>query len=105
MALLDHQVPKEAKQVNVDLLQKCIGNMCVVKYSNGADGRIIVACGMVASLVFPEDREVKSSSIKFYTGATTYDDVAGDLIEYIYTLSMLPGAIPPDMGDLMGQQA
>lgn len=104
MALLDHQVPGEAKQVTVDLLQKCVGNMCVVKYSNGADGRKIVACGMVASLVFFEDREVKSSSIKLYTGATTYDDVAGKLIKYIYTLSMLPGALPPDVGDLMGQQ-
>lgn len=103
MALLDHQVPDEAKQVTVELLQKCVGNMCVVKYSNGADLRNVVACGMVTSVVFPDDREIKSSSIKFFAGATDSEDITGDEIEYIYTLSMLPGAIPPDMQDLVGR--
>lgn len=102
MALLDHQVPEEAKQVTADLLQRCLGSMCVVKYPNGADKRNVVSCGMVSSMVFPDDRELKSSNIKLYTSATTFDEIAGDSIEYIYSLSMLPGIMPPDMAGLIG---
>lgn len=102
MALLDHQVPDEAKQVTVDLLQKCIGNMCVVKRSNGADLRNSVTCGMVTSVVFPEDRSLSSSEIKLYQGATDFDTISGDDIVYIYALSMLRGFISSDVPDLMG---
>jgi len=102
MALLDHQVPEEARQVTVDLLQKCVGNMCVVKYSNGADSREIIVCGMVTSVVFPEDRNLASSEIKLYQGASDFDTISGDKIAYIYSLSMLHGAIPPDGPDLLG---
>lgn len=102
MALLDHQVPEEAKQVTVDLLQKCIGNMCVVKYSNGADSRNLVVCGMVTSVVFSEERDLSASEIKLYQGATDFDTISGDDIAYIYSLSMLRGSIPPDAQDLMG---
>ena len=102
MALLDHQVPEEAKYVQVDLLKKCVGRMCVVKYSNGEDSREIIVCGMVTSLVFPEDRKLESSEIKLYQGASDFDTISGDEIAYIYSLSMLHGAIPPDGPDLLG---
>ncbi len=102
MALLDHQVPEEARTITVDLLQKCVGNMCVVKYSNGADSRSIVACGMVVSVVFPENRDSVSSEIKIYQGANDFDTIAGPDINYIYSFSMLQGVATPDISNLSG---
>jgi len=102
MALLDYQVPEEARQVTASLLQQCVGSICVVKYRAMLHNkqRDVIVCGMVTSIVLP-DGGVASAKIRLCQGATDFDEIAGDVIEYIYSLSMLPGAMRLDMPDLM----
>lgn len=104
MALLDHQVPEEAKQVTVDLLQKCVGNLCVIKYWTEeliTEPRFIL-CGMVTSMLVPANRGLEDAKITFYPGPSDPIEIPGKAIEYIYSLSMLPGTMPADMSGLMG---
>jgi len=100
MALLDHQVPEEAKRVTTNLLQKCVGSMCVVKYKDNEQLDVIV-CGMVTSIVLPDGIQLESTKIRLYQGATEFEEIVGDAIEYIYSLSMLPGTYFPSAPDLM----
>jgi hypothetical protein len=98
MALLDHQVPEEARQVSTDLLQKCVGSICVVKYRDKELD--VIVCGMVTSIVLPGGG-LESTKIRLYQGAIEFEEIAGDAIEYIYSLSMLPGTPFPSEPDLM----
>jgi len=105
MALLDYQVPEDAKQVTVDLLQRCVGSICVVKY--GAEVAVTqtqpctIICGMVAGMIVPWDKELGGSKITIYPSMTDPVEIPGNAIEYIYSLSMLPGAMRLDVPDLM----
>lgn len=100
MALLDHQVPEDAKTLTAELLQMCVGDVCVVKYRSKEPGMGIIACGMVAKAVIPNDKSVASAEITLSTGFGGSEEISCDLIEYIYSFSMLPGPIA-DMENLV----
>ena len=103
MALLDHQVPKEAKAVTAELLQLCVGDVCVVKYMKKTAAGVLfnVTCGMVTSMSVPENKLLAAAKITLYQGASDADKIAGDEIEYIYSLSMLPDGAAADMQRLV----
>lgn len=104
MALLDHQVPEDAKELTAELLQMCVGDVCVVKYRSKESGMgsfVIIACGMVAKAVIPNDKSVSSAKIILATGFGSSEEISGGFIEYIYSLSMLPGGPVADIQNLV----
>ena len=104
MALLDHQVPEDAKTLTAELLQTCVGDVCVVKYRSEEPGMgifVIIACGMVAKAVIPKDKSVGSAKITISTGFGNSEEISCDLVEYIYYFSMLPGGPVADMQSLV----
>lgn len=103
MALLDHEVPKEAREVTVELLQRCVGDVCVVKYMKKSEpeAHFNVTCGMVTSVAVPESKLLAAAEITLYQGASDADKIYGSEIDYIYSLSMLPGGPVADMRTLV----
>lgn len=102
MALSDHQVPDEVKNVTLELLQKCVGSICVVKFFRGS--LLVTACGMMTELVTPENltnKDLSEAHIVLFTGLEYHESIQASKIKYIYAPSMVPGVVA-DLPDIIG---
>lgn len=101
MALLDHQVPADVKNVTSDLLQRCVGSVCVVKFVR--DSLLVTAYGMVTELTVPENEgeDLYKSHIVLFTGLEHNEVIQASDVKYIYAPGMVPGMMS-DLGDMMG---
>ena len=117
MALLDQEIPAGSDVVTLELLQRCIGHYCIVKYDpkecetppeaeEARESELcerVTAVGLVSSLhvVSAVGGKSVSEEITLLRGLTEFD-IEGSDIEYIYAID-LPLAADPDLvADLLG---
>jgi len=101
MAYLDHEVPDEAKNITLELLQRCTGHYCVAKYAleDAATGELSdtkkISVGLICALCITsptDDKGTFRASVTILQGLEAVP-IESVQLEYLYAVDLLP---PPE---------
>lgn len=110
MALLDQEIPSGSDNITSELLYRCIGHYCVVKYDprtrelQSELQEYVIAIGLVTRLhvVSGADSEgVSNAEITLLRGLTEFPIKGSDIV-YIYAVDLPLAANPDLVADLLG---